>query len=236
MPTLHYGQTRIDWCFRADSRLTRHYVTVERGMPVLLRGPRVDVAAQEALVRQRARWIRDKQLQVDQPQTLGDVVTGSRLRYCGRSYFVEVCHAPTLATARLAFTAARFVIHNPTGRSMAQHQLEPLLEDFYSARAHSKLLLRVRYWERQTGLQATLARIRVFQNRWASCNAHNMLEFHPRVMELSASVQDYVIVHELCHTVEKNHTRAFWALVARHMPDWQQHHAVLERAALGDAV
>jgi predicted metal-dependent hydrolase len=55
-------------------------------------------------------------------------------------------------------------------------------------------------------------------------------------MELPASVQDYVILHELCHTVEKNHTKAFWALVARHMPDWQRQHAVLERAVFGDAV
>ncbi|WP_328514995.1 M48 family metallopeptidase [Ralstonia solanacearum] len=59
------------------------------------------------------------------------------------------------------------------------------------------------------------ARIRHFQSRWASCDAANILLFHPRVMELARSVQDYVIVHELCHTVEKNHTRVFWSLVAR---------------------
>lgn len=234
--TLQYGQTRIEWCFRADSRLKRHYVTVERGQPVLLRGPRVGLAEQEALVRQRARWIREKQALVAQPQTQGDVVTGSRLRYAGRTYFVEVRHVPTLPVARLRFTAARFVLECPTGRSMAQQVLAPLLEDFYRQRAQDKLLVRVRHWERQTGLQATLARIRTFQSRWASCNAHNVLEFHPRVMELPASVQDYVIVHELCHTVEKSHTRDFWALVARHMPGWQLHHAFLERAAFGDAV
>jgi len=76
----------------------------------------------------------------------------------------------------------------------------------------------------------------LFQSRWASCDAHNVLEFHPRVMELPTSVQDYVIVHELCHTVEKSHTKAFWALVARHMPDWQRQHAAIERAVFGDAI
>jgi predicted metal-dependent hydrolase len=234
--TLQYGQTRIEWCFRADSRLKRHYVTVERGQPVLLRGPRVGLAEQEALVRQRARWIREKQAQVAQPLEQAEVVTGSRLRYAGRTYFTEVRHAPALALPRLTFTSARFVLECPTGRSVAPHVVAPLLEDFYRQRAQDKLLLRVRHWERQTGLSATLARIRTFQSRWASCNAHNVLEFHPRVMELPASVQDYVIVHELCHTVEKSHTRAFWALVARHMPRWPQHHAMLEQAAFGDAV
>ena len=115
-------------------------------------------------------------------------------------------------------------------------ELMPLLERFYRERAHEKLLVRVRHWQRETGLQATGACIRHFQSRWASCDANNTLEFHPRVMELPASVQDYVIVHELCHTVEKNHTKTFWAMVASHMPDWQRQHQLLERAAFGDAV
>ena len=70
--------------------------------------------------------------------------------------------------------------------------LESLLNAFYREKAHEKLLSRVRYWERQSGLQARGVRIRHFQSRWASCNAQNVLEFHPRVMELPASAQDYV--------------------------------------------
>lgn len=230
--TLQYGQTRIEWRFRADGTLKRHYLTVERGQPVLLRGPRVGLAEQEALVRQRARWIREKQAQVEQPLPLGDVVTGSRLRYAGRTWFTEVRHEPGLPLVQLAFTASRFVLRSPTGRHVPLRVLAPLLEDFYRQRAQEKLPLRVRHWERQTGLQTSAVRVRTFASRWAHCNVHNMLEFHPRVMELPTSVLDYVIVHELCHTVEKNHTRAFWALVAQHLPEWRQHHAALDDAAL----
>jgi len=236
MPRLQYGQTTIEWRFKKDATLKRHYVTVERGQPVLLRGPAVGLAEQEALVRQRARWIREKQALVDLPAAEEQIVTGSRLRYCGRTYFTEVKHSPKLAYPTLRFTASRFVIENPAGRSIGPDALTPLLTAFYRDRAHEKLLARVRHWERQSGLQARGARIRHFQSRWASCNAQNVLEFHPRVMELPASVQDYVVVHELCHTVEKSHTRAFWALVARQMPDWRRQHEVLERAAFGDMV
>ncbi|MDC8786296.1 M48 family metallopeptidase [Roseateles koreensis] len=236
MPRLQYGQTTIEWRFKADATLKRHYVTVERGHPVLLRGPAVGLEEQEALVRRRARWIREKQALVEMPLAEELIVTGSRLRYCGRTYFTEVRHVPKLAYSTLRFTASRFVIETPAGRSIGLDALAPLLAGFYRDRAHEKLLARVRHWERQSGLQARGARIRHFQSRWASCNAQNVLEFHPRVMELPASVQDYVVVHELCHTVEKSHTRAFWALVARQMPDWRRQHEVLERAALGDAV
>ena len=236
MPLLQYGQTTIEWEFQPDAKLKRHYVTVERGRPVLLRGPVADHAEQEALVRRRARWIRDKLLLVNQPRTDEAIVTGSRLRYCGRSYFTEVRHSPNLDSPQLTFTASRFIIETPDGPSLQPEVLAPMMERFYRERAQEKLLVRVRYWERQTGMQAHGARIRLFQSRWASCSSHNVLEFHPRVMELPTSVQDYVIVHELCHTVEKSHTKAFWTLVARHMPDWKRQHTALERAEFGGAI
>lgn len=236
MPQFHYGQTTFKWQFQLDARLKRHYVTVERNQPVLLRGPDVSAAEQEALIRRRARWIREKLAQVNLPATSDAIVTGSRLRYAGRSYFTEVQHVPDAAKPSLKFTASRFVIVNPGGLSIAPDVLMPMLERFYRDRAQEKLPGRVRHWERQIALQAGGVRIRHFQSRWASCDANNVLEFHPRVMELAASVQDYVIVHELCHSVEKNHTKAFWRLVARHMPDWARQHAVLERATFGDAV
>jgi predicted metal-dependent hydrolase len=236
MPQLQYGSSTIDWIFQADAKLKRHYVTVERGRPVLLRGPSVNGAEQEALVRRRARWIREKQRLVNLPRVSEAVVTGSRLRYCGRTYFTEVRNVRGLIAPRLSFTASRFVIETPDGRTISQEDLGPLLLEFYRERAQERLLVRVRHWERQSGLQARGVRIRVFQSRWASCTAHNTLEFHPRVMELPASVQEYVVIHELCHTVEKSHTKAFWALVARFMPDWRAQHDTLERAAFGAAV
>lgn len=237
MPQLTYGQTTIEWRFQQDAKLKRHYVTVERGQTVLLRGPKVAMAEQEALVRHRARWIRDKLALVNLPQCSDDIVTGSRLRYAGRTYFTQVKHTPKIPMPRLTFTASRFVIENPTGRSISLESLAPLMANFYRERAEEKLLVRVRHWERQTGLKTHGARIRVFQSRWASCDSLNVLEFHPRVMELPASVQDYIIVHELCHTVEKSHTKAFWSLVGRHLSDWPRQHKVLERAVFGgDAV
>lgn len=236
MPSLHYGQTTINWQFQPDASLKRHYVTVERGQPVLLRGPAVNEAEQEALVRQRARWIREKLVLVNQPVAVEPIITGSRLPYCGRSYFTEVKHAPDLHQAQLRFTASRFVIENPSGLSLHPEQVSSLLEAFYRERAKEKLLPRVRYWERQTGLKANDTRIRSFQSRWASCSSFNVLEFHPRVMELASSIQDYVIVHELCHTAEKNHNKQFWKLLSLHMSNWKQHHSIIELAVFGDNI
>lgn len=235
MPEFSYGEFTFEWCFELAPQLKRHYVTVERGCPVLLRGPEVEAAEQEALIQKRARWIREKLRQVNQPQDDEPIVTGRRLRYSGRSYYTEVRHTPALSKISLKFSGARFVVFNPAGPAITVEALAPVLEAFYRERAQAKLLPRVRQWERMTDLKATGASIRVFQSRWASCDADNYIEFHPRVMELPPAVQDYIIVHELCHTLEKNHTKAFWALVGQHMPGWKKQHEALERALFGDA-
>lgn len=84
-------------------------MAVKRGLPVLLCGPAVCEQEQGALARRRARWIRKKLTMVNLPQASDDIVTGSRLRYCGRTYFTEVRHVPGPIKPRLTFTASRFV-------------------------------------------------------------------------------------------------------------------------------
>ena len=56
----------------------------------------------------------------------------------------------------------------------------------------------------------------------------NKIEFHPRYMEFSLAVADYIIVHELCHTVYKDHSKAFWSLVESHCPNWRDSHAIVK--------
>lgn len=62
--------------------------------------------------------------------------------------------------------------------------------------------------------------------RWGSCSKKGNLNFHYKVVLLPSALADYVLVHELCHLQELNHSKRFWSLVERTIPQYR----ILRRA------
>lgn len=75
-------------------------------------------------------------------------------------------------------------------------------------------------WSSQLGLIHQGFKIKKHKSRWGSCTANNRLSFNYKILFLPSDIQDYVIVHELCHTVRKDHSKNFWALVSKSLPEY----------------
>jgi predicted metal-dependent hydrolase len=95
----------------------------------------------------------------------------------------------------------------------------------YAAHKDAALVLareRLARFNRQYGFAVGKVRVGNQKSRWGSCNKKGDLSFNYRLMLLPEHLQDYVIVHELCHIKEFNHSAAFWALVAQTLPHWKE--------------
>jgi len=71
--------------------------------------------------------------------------------------------------------------------------------------------------------------IRDQKSRWGSCSRNKNLNFNYKLLYVSKEEREYVIVHELCHLREMNHSKSFWSLVSEVIPDHKKHRNQLKR-------
>jgi len=96
----------------------------------------------------------------------------------------------------------------------------------YREAARAVVHARLVHYNRVYGYAYRKVFIRNTRSRWGSCSTRGNLNFNYKVALLPEELRDYIIVHELCHLAEFNHSPAFWAQVARTFP----HHRTLRRA------
>ena len=82
---------------------------------------------------------------------------------------------------------------------------------------------KVSRFAQQLGVSYGRITIRSQRTRWGSCSAKGNLNFNCLLMLCPEEVQDYVVIHELCHRKEMNHSTAFWSEVEKHCPDYRIH-------------
>ena len=80
---------------------------------------------------------------------------------------------------------------------------------------------RVEYFANLIGVTYGRITIRNQKTRWGSCSSKGNLNFNCLLMSTPSEVLDYVVVHELCHRKEMNHSKAFWTEVEKALPDYR---------------
>ena len=80
-----------------------------------------------------------------------------------------------------------------------------------------------------TGLSYTRLKVRKMKTLWGSCSVDNIINLNLYLANLPSDLQYYVILHELCHTIEKNHSKRFWALMNKYWKESLKMDKELER-------
>jgi predicted metal-dependent hydrolase len=221
--TVPYGTTLIHYSLRFARRKTLG-ITVHPDCTVSVVAPlNHDLNAIAEKVQQRSRWILKQQRKFERylPHLPArQYVSGETHLYLGKQYRLKVMEAdiPAVKLARGRFCI--FTPH-PTNKKTLQQQLDT----WYKAKARQVFSEQLEHCLKRVaviGIEATPAlHIRTMQKRWGSCSASGIILLNLKLIQARKALIDYIIIHELCHLKEHNHSRAYYQLLDRVMPDWQ---------------
>lgn len=173
-------------------------------------------------VKKRGRWIYQqvrkfrKQLQQVTPR---HYVSGESHYYLGKQYVLKVNVEPDVPVSVKLLRGQLQV----NVRQKSPESVKAALDTWYKARAkevfHKRLdaVLEQAIWV----TERPLLRILTMQTQWGSCSPAGRITLNPLLVKAPRDCIDYVILHELCHIAEHNHSDRFYRLMGRVMPEWK---------------
>ncbi|NIR04324.1 MAG: DUF45 domain-containing protein [Candidatus Aminicenantes bacterium] len=192
-------------------------ITVERDRSIIVRAPR-GAGPEEInkIVESKKFWLYEKlktakKYTTEQP--LKEFVSGETVLYMGKKYRLEI----EKSTEESIRFAGKFII-----AAVSSERASEVFKNWYKKQAAGKIPSRVKRYARNLGVRYNQVFVSDMKYRWGSCTPKDNLNFNWRLIKAPMFVIDYVIVHELAHFLESNHTPRFWTIVEIQVPKFRK--------------
>jgi predicted metal-dependent hydrolase len=157
-----------------------------------------------------------------------DFLVGSTLPYLGEKYPIKFIDDEKYKNVKIIFEDNIFLIYHNNTIHIEYNDFYTGLVNFYKLRAKKVISPLFQKWEQITSLHPSKVGYRVAKRRWGSCSHINNISINYMLLQFSIDAIEYVVLHELCHIQEKNHSKKFWNLVSLHMPNYKQKEKILK--------
>jgi predicted metal-dependent hydrolase len=219
-----YGATEIEYRVRRGRRRKTVAITVDTRAGVVVTAPRdTPVTRLDGIVHRKAAWVVERLRAVGRlegPLPAREFVSGESYLYLGRHYRLKVVPGAP-GVARL--TGGWLHVTAGAGRTAKRAAgVRQTIEAWYRTHAQDRLPERAALLAARVGVSTPQVLVREQPKRWGSCDARGAIRINWRIIQAPMRLVDYVIAHELVHLRERNHTRAFWSLIGRVVPDYDR--------------
>lgn len=199
-------------------------LTVDRTGELIVHAP--PTATQEELtdwVNKRLLWVHRKlalKEEMNSEFRQPEFVSGETFFYLGKSYRLRVVDS---LKSPLLFDGEWFHMRRADQPKAVSH-----FRSWYVQKGSSWLQERAAFWESRVNAHPSRIRVGDLGFNWGSCGKSGDVYFNWRLLQLPVRLIDYIVVHEMAHLIEHNHTREFWKILDRVMPDWEVRKKSLE--------
>jgi len=196
---------------------------VENDGSITVRTPiRMPESSIHEFVEKHVKWVEKKKAEMHAatPVLAKQYLPGETFLYLGKAYALEL----------VKDQKKKLILDDRFRLSEAeQENAELVFQNWYRQQAKSLIFERVKYFADIHQLHYEKITITSARTRWGSCSPKNAISFSWRLIMTPLEIVDYVVVHELAHTVHHNHSKRFWSLVEKILPDYKERRKWLRR-------
>lgn len=227
MPSIKLNGKPIAFNVRTSKRAKRISVrySLQKGLEVVYPSG-MQQPTPETLLLERTDWILaviDKFADAQANLPRRDYREGEVFLYRGASFKLLLERSATHSNVSVRLADGFLTVAAPVPPPNAEKEdIREAVISFYRREAQRYLPNRVGELAETYGFEYEQVRIKNQKTRWGSCSSKRNINLNLRLMMATSGAIDYVIIHELCHLRELNHTPAFWSLVEAYCPDYRR--------------
>ena len=172
----------------------------------------------EALIKKRMSWIR-KKLQEESKiviPSIKEYVSGESLTYLGKNYRLKII---TNSKRSVKLIGGYIEVSVP---KKSPSTIKNMLTQWYIDHAIERLKDKTDRYANIIGVSPSTVSVRDYKSKWGSCSSDGNISYNWRIIMSPHRIVDYIVIHELCHMLEHNHSKDFWQHVSNNCRDYKE--------------
>lgn len=176
------------------------------------------------LIKSNSEWILKKLEHIENTSQFREVQAlqeGSSLLFLGQQYILKNDSGLNLKRVILTDTEIKMNLEYFAKMEQSQDEIRNLLKQWYVGQARIIFNERTSYFSKRIGVKYNRISIKNQKTRWGSCSSLKNLNFNWRLLMAPIEILDYIVIHELAHLLEMNHSKRFWEIVESQCPEYK---------------
>lgn len=173
------------------------------------------------LIKRKQHWINQRAILNFEEQNLKnrEFIDNDKFYFRGDEYRLSLILGRKEA---VKIEGGLLVVSYVDDKSIGRENIKRLLEDWYLKESIKILKARTEELAQQMRVQPYGITVKNYKSKWGSCTANNKISYNWRIIMAPDCIVDYLIIHELCHIIEHNHSKNFWNYVGTYCEDFQK--------------
>ena len=172
----------------------------------------------------KERWIRNKVIQLQNQRITNkrEFISGESFFLFGRNLYLKVLEGGKVGTQLIDDYLITTVRTSEIG-DLRKSRIKSYIEKWYLQEAYKIIEEKVFRYSAIIRVSPRGIKVRNYKTRWGSCDKQGRLTFNFNLIKAPHSIIDYVVIHELCHIIQPNHSKLFWNEVEKYDPSYKNH-------------